>query len=58
MGDVVEFKKPVPQQSGAKLRHDWMPSTLNHGTLQCKHCLVTDKEAAVIAPEYCLLGDG
>lgn len=27
------------------MTHEWVPTGLNHGTLQCKHCHCTDREA-------------
>lgn len=29
-------------------RHAWVPSTLGHAETMCRHCLVTNREAAVI----------
>ena len=29
-------------------QHEWIPSTLGHGTLMCKQCLMTDREAAAL----------
>lgn len=51
-GRAINLVQPVEMKLPRK--HDWMPTTLNHGTLQCRHCLITDREAAVIAPTYCL----
>ena len=28
--------------------HEWVASTLGHGDAQCKHCLITNREAAVL----------
>lgn len=35
-------------------RHTWGPSRVGHGELQCTYCLITNREAAVIAPMFCL----
>jgi len=31
--------------------HEWVPSTLGHGEMQCKHCLMTNREAWVLGTE-------
>lgn len=31
-----------------KVAHDWFPSTIGHGELQCSYCLATNREIAVI----------
>lgn len=49
--DVKSFR---PNILPAKKLHVWMPSTLNHGTLQCRRCLVTDKEAKFAIGPYCI----
>ncbi|MBG6209761.1 hypothetical protein IWQ49_004436 [Labrenzia sp. EL_126] len=28
--------------------HEWVPSTLGHGESMCKHCFITNREAAVL----------
>lgn len=33
--------------------HEWGPSHVGHGEMQCIHCLMTNREAAVLGP-FCL----
>lgn len=36
------------------LRHDWVKTTLGHGTMMCSRCGITDLEAVVLGcPEVC-----
>jgi hypothetical protein len=49
-------------QSGAELpaqpprrKHEWGPSRVGHGEVQCVHCLMTNREAWVLG-EYCING--
>lgn len=37
-----------------KMEHDWIKSTLGHGMLMCKNCLVTILEASAIGQFKCL----
>ncbi len=34
-----------------KGQHEWVPSTLGHGERMCKHCYMTNREAAVLGME-------
>lgn len=38
-------------------QHDWIPTTLNHGTLQCRRCHCTDREAAFVLGMECKVGE-
>ncbi len=31
-----------------KTQHDWVPSTLGHGDVMCRHCFMTNREAAAL----------
>ena len=46
---------PLPCKSGegAGLGHEYGPSRVGHGEAQCIHCLATNRENAVIAPNVC-----
>lgn len=58
--DIVSVRVGSPIKLGsiepftAKRRHQWGPSRVGHGEQQCVHCLITNREAAVIAPEFCI----
>ena len=28
--------------------HDWVPSTLGHGEMMCRRCLMTNREALIL----------
>ena len=43
--EKTTFKKEEPRQ------HEWVRSTLGHGDLMCKHCLMTSAEATVLGME-------
>ena len=37
-----------------KVPHEWVPSRLGHGEWQCRYCLATNREIAVIGdPNHC-----
>jgi len=33
------------------MKHEWGPSTLNHGEAQCRRCKMTNREATVLGDE-------
>ncbi len=41
------------QVSLAPVPHQFGPSTVGHGEAQCRWCLGTNRELAVIAPNHC-----
>lgn len=48
----------APNQAATpeRTRHVWGPSRLSHGESQCRHCLMTNREAAVLNQmEFCPL---
>lgn len=47
---------PTKTELSGPRRHTWGPSRVGHGEAQCTHCLITNREALVIAPEFCLNG--
>lgn len=38
----------MSEQESTTVPHEWIPSTLGHGESMCKHCFVTNREAAVL----------
>lgn len=35
----------IPKNMNAPGGHEWVMSTVGHGEYQCKHCLITNREA-------------
>jgi len=46
-GSAVKLRRET------RRRHEWAPSRVGHGEAQCIRCLITNREAMAIAPEFC-----
>lgn len=49
---MIDIEKSLAESAKtARQPHQWVPSTLNHGELQCKLCRMTNREALVLGPD-------
>lgn len=49
----MDIGRQTPKSQGGVFKlegweHDWIPSTLGHGSKMCRRCFMTDREARIL----------